>query len=128
MAKALYCFIGFLLAIIRITEPYLFQELKFQFNLLISKISNGILFCCYKLRGNKNKNFELFYEKDYSIRNSIPNSKYKKVKFQKDELCSFLNSAMNIEFVYLILLGITNFMESTSQFQDHLNFSQSSQN
>jgi hypothetical protein len=34
-----------------------------------------------------------------------------KTKFAKESLCSFLNSTCNIEFVYLILLGINNFMD-----------------
>ena len=33
----------------------------------------------------------------------------KKVQYADESLVSFLNSAMNIEFVYLILLGINKF-------------------
>ncbi len=33
----------------------------------------------------------------------------KKVKYSSESLDSFINSAMNIEFVYLILLGINQF-------------------
>lgn len=39
-------------------------------------------------------------------------SKKQRIKFQKEGLCTFLNSAMNIEFVYIILLGVNNFMEN----------------
>ena len=34
-----------------------------------------------------------------------------KSKYSSEPLCAFANSAMNIEFVYLILVGINNFME-----------------
>lgn len=32
-------------------------------------------------------------------------------KMEKNSLFAFINSAMNIEFVYIILVGINNFME-----------------
>lgn len=35
-----------------------------------------------------------------------------KMQFSKESLCSFLNSAVNIEFVYLILVGINKFMDN----------------
>jgi hypothetical protein len=35
-----------------------------------------------------------------------------KKKFSNVPLCAFANSAMNIEFVYLILFGITRFNEN----------------
>jgi hypothetical protein len=38
----------------------------------------------------------------------------KRAKFSKESLDSFLNSAMNIEYVYLLLLGI-NFTLSNEQ-------------
>jgi hypothetical protein len=34
------------------------------------------------------------------------------MQFSKESLCSFLNSAVNIEFVYLILVGINKFMDN----------------
>ena len=46
--------------------------------------------------------------------------KAKKYKYSTQSLNSFLNSAMNIEYVSLILLGINNFMsvkDNTSQMQ-----------
>lgn len=52
------------------------------------------------------------------------------LKFSDESLCSFMNSAANIEFVYLILLGINNFMENQcndddnrlSRLKEELNF------
>lgn len=38
--------------------------------------------------------------------------KIKKNKFSNEPLCSFVNSAFNIEFVYLILLSINTFMSN----------------
>jgi 2'-5' RNA ligase len=35
----------------------------------------------------------------------------KSFKFQSDSLSSFINSAINIEYVYIILSGISNFMD-----------------
>ena len=37
--------------------------------------------------------------------------KIKKDDLSSHTLCQFMNSAMNIEFVYIILIGINNFME-----------------
>ena len=37
--------------------------------------------------------------------------KKEKAKFADESLCSFMNSTCNIEFVYLILLGVNNFMD-----------------
>lgn len=64
---------GIFLAVIRLAEPYVFQQLRASF---------------------------------------CKNTKQEKCKFCKEALCSFVNSAMNIEFVYIILLGINNFMDS----------------
>jgi len=36
--------------------------------------------------------------------------KRKKVDLSKETLCSFLNSSLNVEYVYLILVGIQKFM------------------
>ena len=47
---------------------------------------------------------------DPFIKADILNKKSKK-NFYNESLCAFVNSAMNIEFVYLILVGINNFME-----------------
>ena len=35
-----------------------------------------------------------------------------KIKYNSESLCSFLNSAINIEYVYLILSGINKHLES----------------
>jgi len=42
--------------------------------------------------------------------------KKKKKQFSNEPLASFVNSAMNIEFVYTILLGINNFMDVANTF------------
>ena len=41
----------------------------------------------------------------------VKKKKKKSTACAKESLCSFLNSTCNIEFVYLILLGINNFMD-----------------
>ena len=71
--------IGVPIALVRILEPFVFQEFK----IVIKKY-----FCCTKKRS------------------------VKKLEFSDESLCSFMNSVANIEFVYLILLGINNFMEN----------------
>ena len=71
--------IGVPIALVRILEPFVFQEFK----IMIKKY-----FCCTKKRS------------------------VKKLEFSDESLCSFMNSVANIEFVYLILLGINNFMEN----------------
>ena len=42
-------------------------------------------------------------------------SEIEKPEYEGNSLCQFMNSAMNIEFVYLILVGINNFMENFGQ-------------
>lgn len=39
----------------------------------------------------------------------------KRAKFSKESLDSFLNSAMNIEYVYLILLGINTYLGKSEE-------------
>ena len=71
--------LGVLIAVIRVSEPYVWTNLKAD---LIQ------LFTCNR----KGKTIE-------------------RAKFSKESLDSFLNSAMNIEYVYLILMGITTYLE-----------------
>jgi hypothetical protein len=49
--------------------------------------------------------------------------KSKNNKFSEESLCQFVNSVMNIEFVYLILIGINNFYDrslETSGFAEEM--------
>lgn len=69
--------LGLFLAMIRLSEPYVWKHFGQDMKHLFKRKSNQ-----------------------------------QKVKFSSEPLCAFANSAMNIEFVYLILLGINNFMDS----------------
>lgn len=69
--------LGILLAMIRLSEPYVWNHFKQDIKYLFNRESST-----------------------------------SKQKFSSEPLCAFANSAMNIEFVYLILLGINNFMDS----------------
>jgi len=42
----------------------------------------------------------------------------KNKKYSAQALCSFANSAMNIEYVYLILVGVNQFMQTISEADD----------
>lgn len=44
------------------------------------------------------------------MKSKLEQEKECKLKFSKESLCSFLNSSVNIEYVYLILTGIQKFM------------------
>ena len=66
------------MAIIRLSEPYVWNHFKQDVKYLFSRKLDGAA----------------------------------KQKFSSKPLCAFANSAMNIEFVYLILLGINNFLDS----------------
>jgi hypothetical protein len=57
------------------------------------------------------KFFSKFFKND-------KNAVVKEEKFSNEPLCAFANSAMNIEFVYLILLGINNFMDNQITMRD----------
>lgn len=47
-----------------------------------------------------------------AVRKLCPVGKYhSKTLYSKQALCSFVNSAMNIEYVYLILVGVNQFMD-----------------
>ena len=84
LSAIVYYLLGALLAYIRLVEPFVLRNLKTELKLF-----------WYKITCRKRSNYK----------------KLKKPKFSKESLCSFMNSAMNIEFVYLILIGINNFME-----------------
>jgi hypothetical protein len=68
---------GFLVAICRFSEPYVFEQFKRLFK-----------------------------------RNEACKAK----KFSEESLCNFVNSVMNIEFVYIILIGINNFYDRNDSF------------
>lgn len=84
--------IGVPLALIRLFEPYVFQTFKKEMGLLAYKARR----CCSRDRSNS----------------QVKKPTRKQASFASASLCSFLNSAMNIELVYLILLGINHFMEN----------------
>ena len=71
LTQFLVCIDGILLAIVRINEPYVYQQMKKAL--------------CRKSKSSK------------------------KVKYSDNSMLSFLNSAMNIELVYFILVGINKF-------------------
>jgi hypothetical protein len=70
---------GVLIAILRLTEPVVFEEFK--------------------------KMFAFWRKKESSE------------KFASSALCSFLNSAMNIELVSVVIIGVTNFMDLQTENQ-----------
>ena len=75
-------FIGVFIAIVRISEPFVWQE------------------------------FKIFIKNYIPCKQQKQKSNLRPLKFSDESLCSFMNSAANIEFVYLILLGINNFMDN----------------
>lgn len=75
---------GIILALIRLSEPFVYNHFKRDVKKFFSKF---------------------FKKKDNMVEE-------KEEKFSNEPLCAFANSAMNIEFVYLILLGINNFMDN----------------
>ena len=79
---------GTFLALIRLMEPWVWESFVKELKGIVRWILNT--FCC---------------------QNIVKKGKTPYSSFAKESLCSFLNSAMNIELVYLILLGINHFME-----------------
>lgn len=79
-------FVGIALALVRMTEPYFWRHMVSDFKNLFRRI---FCFLCSK-----------------------PDNESKKQRYSNEPLCAFANSAMNIEFVYLILLGVNNFMSN----------------
>ena len=75
--------LGIFLALVRLMEPFVMREFMCKAKKLWSWLT------CRKHR------FKEF-----------------KLKYSEEPLCSFVNSAMNIEYVSVILLGITNLMEN----------------
>lgn len=71
----------------------------------------GIFFWLYNIAG-----IMLFFVRlqDTSCR-SLSGKKRQANKFTKESLDSFLYSALNIEFVYIILIGINNFMDLATE-------------
>ena len=121
----LFCIVGIPIAIVRLIEPYVWREFHYQGYILAEK---SIIFCdylailvrkcCYRTKKGQNS---LQYgkkikkrESDMRVATGPKAKKRKQYDYSQDTLYSFINSAMNIEMVYLILLGISNFMENTS--------------
>jgi heme exporter protein D len=77
-----FAFTGTIIAFIRFSEPFVYHQ-------FLSDVYNLRRRLCARSKA----------------------SKLKPDKFAVQPLCAFTNSAMNIEFVYLILLGINSFME-----------------
>ena len=84
-----YQLAGTFLALIRVSEPYVFWHLKRDIFMTC--------FCKRKLSKKSQKN---------------------RPKFSRESLCSFANSAMAVEFVYIIILGVNAFMENMSYEQE----------
>jgi len=89
---------GICLAFIRFTEPMVFQEFIHS----CKKLTKPRETCC-----NYGKKKE---ETKMDMKSKLEQEKECKLKFSKESLCSFLNSSVNIEYVYLILTGIQKFM------------------
>ena len=83
----LFMIVGTMLALVRITEPYFWKHFVYDTKRLLTKI-----FCVCSRKGKITKE--------------------RRGKFSDEPLCAFATSAMNIEFVYLILLGVNNFMNN----------------
>ena len=81
--------IGIPLALIRLLEPYVFSIFKYEVRKFKYWLRSKI--CC-------------------SSRSIKPFKK--KGKFSTDSLQTYVNSMMNVEYVYLILVGIRTFMEN----------------
>lgn len=87
---------GLFLALIRISEPMVFQEALNT----CGRLAKPRELCCKK----KEKESRLDFKRNLKEENEA------KMRFSKESLCSFLNSSVNIEYVYLILTGIQKFM------------------
>ena len=109
-------FAGFACALIRISEPYVRK------NLILSIQQT----CCQKKRDKTQKAISLKNTSGLSQAEArkilrrrqeelIEKNRMdllKRAEFSKESLCSFLNSAVNIEFVYIILVGINRFLDN----------------
>lgn len=81
---------GIFLAYARLLEPFVFKHFK-KF-LLVNWLKFKQMLSCRRYPSEDIKRME-------------------RLKYSDVPLCSFANSAFNIEFVYLILLGINNLMD-----------------
>lgn len=79
--EAFFALFGVFLGVVRISEPFIWTNIKADFSLM----------CC------KNKKTE-------------------RAKFSKQSLDSFLNSAMNIEYVYVLLLSLNKYFGECMQY------------
>ena len=82
-----------MMALLRLSEPFVFKELI--------DIFSG---CCSSKRKTENK---------------IVKAEKWQLQFAEQSLCQFMNSSVNIEYVYLILLGVkTYYVELNTSEQD----------
>lgn len=121
----LFNIVGLLMALNRLFEPYVWREFEYQGYVLAEKCIRLLYrikvffdqICCRKREMVHSGSFIVDIrskEQEVGQKTDKQKNKRKKYDYSQDTLDSFLNSAMNIEMVYLILLGISNFMESTS--------------
>ena len=84
----IFSFIGMPIVLIRFLEPFVLQEFLISSRKIMLRIKK--IFCCQSAEEASQK---------------------KKMKYSHESLCSFVNSAMNIELVNVILLGIGSLMD-----------------
>lgn len=119
--------VGIFMAFNRLFEPYIWREFEYQGFIFAENFIRMLVYmklffqrnCCRKRQIIHTSSFMLEVKQHKDQRGAeaeagTTKKKRKKYDYSQDALDSFLNSAMNIEMVYLILLGISNFMESTS--------------
>mmetsp|Transcript_24288 Transcript_24288/g.37485 ORF Transcript_24288/g.37485 Transcript_24288/m.37485 type:complete len:257 (+) Transcript_24288:596-1366(+) len=100
--KLIFCSTGIFLAFILLIEPFVLKE-------FMALIRHTLHRCnCRK----KEKPAEVSLDK-FLVTPALGKKREKK-KYGNEPLTAFVNSAMNIELVYLILIGINNFMEQDS--------------
>lgn len=121
--------VGIPMALNRLFEPYVWREFEYQGYVLAENCIRFFhrvkvffqLYCCCRRQMVLHSSSYILEVRSQEQKTPEPidkdgqkKKKRKKYDYSQDTLDSFLNSAMNIEMVYLILLGISNFMESTS--------------
>ena len=101
----LFDLIGVPIAMVRFFEPYVYNTFKMELKMFFEK------FYCFKKK-DKSKTHKSIKTTQFTLTTKTRSDSKttlndtKKIKFANESLCSFLNSAANIEFVYVILLGI----------------------
>jgi len=105
---------GIFLALIRLLEPFVLSQFIYQLKRFMMCHPCKKLINCFTCKNRKITKYQkAINDKRRKLKKEKDEHK-NKIEFSEESLDAFMNSTVNIEYVYLILLGIQKFLVSQS--------------